>query len=223
MNNSYLKLFVDCLEKYQKLNDTEFGRLIRAAISYKATGVEVELTGRENLLWDGMKLDIDRDNERYEQISKTNSENGKKGGRPKKADESENNRTVFSESEKSQDKDKEKEEDKDKEKDKERECGADAPAPQKKFVPPTIDEVKDYCAEKKYERVSAETFVAYYESVGWKVGKNKMQNWRGAIAGWESRERERVGMPQPPKTKTAEAQKSFSDLIADAKERGKLG
>ena len=62
MADSYLKLFVDCLDRYQKLNDAEFGRLIRAALSYKATGVEVKLMGREELLWDGMKLDIDRDN-----------------------------------------------------------------------------------------------------------------------------------------------------------------
>ena len=60
MEKKYLKLFVDCLEKYRKLNDAEFGRLIRAALSYTATGVEVELMGREELLWDGMKLDIDR-------------------------------------------------------------------------------------------------------------------------------------------------------------------
>lgn len=42
-NAKYLKLFVDCLERCQKLNDAEFGRLIRAALSYKATGVEVRL------------------------------------------------------------------------------------------------------------------------------------------------------------------------------------
>lgn len=58
MGKKYLKLFVDCLEKYRKLNDAEFGRLIRAALSYTSTGVEVELMGREELLWDGMKLDI---------------------------------------------------------------------------------------------------------------------------------------------------------------------
>jgi hypothetical protein len=114
MSYLYLKLFVDSLEKYQKLNDTEFGRLIRAALSYKAMGVEVELTGRESLLWDGMKLDIDRDNERYAIQASINSENGKKGGRPKKrtkANESEKNRMGFSKTEKSQDKDKDKDKD----------------------------------------------------------------------------------------------------------------
>lgn len=57
-STTYLKLFVDCLEKYQKLNDTEFGRLVRAALRYKATGAEPDELGREALLWDGMRLDL---------------------------------------------------------------------------------------------------------------------------------------------------------------------
>ena len=75
----YLKLFVDCLEKYQKLNDTEFGRLVRAALRYKAMGAEPDDLGREALLWDGMRLDIDRDNENYTKIAKSRSEAGKMG------------------------------------------------------------------------------------------------------------------------------------------------
>ena len=78
-NRSYLKLFVDCLEKYQKLNDTEFGRLVRAALRYKATGAEPDELGREALLWDGMRLDIDRDNEAYELKRSARAAAGKKG------------------------------------------------------------------------------------------------------------------------------------------------
>ena len=63
---TYLKLFVDSLEKYQKLSDAEFGRLMRAALNYKSMGVEKDaeasLKGREKLLWDGIKLEIDKDN-----------------------------------------------------------------------------------------------------------------------------------------------------------------
>ena len=84
MAASYLKLFVDSLEKYQKLNDSEFGRLVRAALRYKATGAEPDDLGREALLWDGMRLDIDRDAEKYERTVAARSEAGKKGGRPKK-------------------------------------------------------------------------------------------------------------------------------------------
>ena len=108
MAASYLKLFVDSLEKYQKLNDSEFGRLVRAALRYKATGAEPDDLGREALLWDGMRLDIDRDAEKYERTVAARSEAGKKGGRPKK----QKKQMLFLESKKSQDK----EEDKDKDK-----------------------------------------------------------------------------------------------------------
>jgi len=112
MSGIYLKLFVDCLDKCQRLKDAEFGRLIRAALHYKATGEEIELEGREELLWDGIKLDIDRDNRSYNAQVEANRENGKLGGRPRKANESENNRMGFLETEKSQDKDKDKDKDK---------------------------------------------------------------------------------------------------------------
>lgn len=110
---SYLKLFVDCLEKYQKLSDSEFGRLVRAALQYKATGAEPTDLGREELLWDGIKLDIDRDTEKYASVVAARTEAGKKGGRPKK----QKKQMLFEESKKSQDKDKDKEEDKEEDKD----------------------------------------------------------------------------------------------------------
>ncbi len=78
MSTTYLKLFVDCLEKYQKLNDTEFGRLVRAALRYKATGAEPDDLGREALLWDGMRLDIDRDNESYHTVVEARASAGKR-------------------------------------------------------------------------------------------------------------------------------------------------
>jgi hypothetical protein len=53
--------------------------------------------------------------------------------------------------------------------------------------------VIDYCRKKNYIYVNPETFIAHYETVGWKVGKNKMQNWRSSVSGWESREREKQG------------------------------
>lgn len=64
----------------------------------------------------------------------------------------------------------------------------DAPAEQptktKRFIPPTVDEVKVYCIERK-NNVNAERFVDYYTSNGWMVGKNKMKNWKAAVRTWE--------------------------------------
>ena len=54
----------------------------------------------------------------------------------------------------------------------------------KVFVIPTIEEIKEYCKERK-NNVDAEKFFDYYESKGWLVGKTKMKNWQAAIRNWE--------------------------------------
>lgn len=56
----------------------------------------------------------------------------------------------------------------------------------KKFQKPTIDEIKKYCFERK-NNINAEQFIDYYESNGWKVGKNAMKDWKACIRTWEQR------------------------------------
>ena len=54
----------------------------------------------------------------------------------------------------------------------------------KGFKKPTLDEVKAYCRERN-NSVDPEKFYNYYESNGWKVGKNPMKNWKSAVITWE--------------------------------------
>lgn len=54
----------------------------------------------------------------------------------------------------------------------------------KRFVPPTLEEVKQYCQERK-NNVDPERFIDYYTSNGWIVGKNKMKDWKAAVRNWE--------------------------------------
>ena len=56
----------------------------------------------------------------------------------------------------------------------------------KRFTPPTLEEVKNYCLERKNE-IDAEQFIDFYESKGWKVGNQKMKDWKAAIRTWERR------------------------------------
>lgn len=58
---------------------------------------------------------------------------------------------------------------------------------QARFQPPTVEEVESYCADKGYD-FDAEAFVAYYESVGWRVGNRPMKNWRAACVTWQKRQ-----------------------------------
>lgn len=54
----------------------------------------------------------------------------------------------------------------------------------KRFVPPTLEEVQAYCRERN-NNVDAERFINHYTSNGWKVGKNKMQDWKASVRTWE--------------------------------------
>lgn len=57
-----------------------------------------------------------------------------------------------------------------------------------RFVPPTVEEVKQYCQENGYI-LDAQRFVDFYECKGWMVGKNKMKNWKAAVRTWVSKDR----------------------------------
>ncbi len=52
------------------------------------------------------------------------------------------------------------------------------------FTPPSVEEVRLFILEKNYH-FSAEEFVAFYESNGWKVGPNPMKRWKAACYTWE--------------------------------------
>lgn len=54
----------------------------------------------------------------------------------------------------------------------------------KVFTPPTVEEVKAYCEERN-NGIDPEYFIAFYESKGWMIGKNKMKSWKAAIITWE--------------------------------------
>ena len=55
---------------------------------------------------------------------------------------------------------------------------------ERRFKKPTLEEVKEYCLERK-NNVDAERFVDYYEANGWKVGKNSMKSWKACVRTWE--------------------------------------
>ena len=109
----YLKIFTDAEERYKKLSDAEFGRLIRAGLHYKETGEEIELTGRESLLWDVLKLDIDRDNQKYNSLSAARAEAGQKGAAARWQTNGKNGKSHLPYGKNGQDKDKEEDKDKD--------------------------------------------------------------------------------------------------------------
>ena len=58
----------------------------------------------------------------------------------------------------------------------------------KRFTPPTVEQVREYCLERK-NNVDPETFVDFYASKGWKIGKESMKDWKAAVRTWEKRDK----------------------------------
>jgi hypothetical protein len=54
----------------------------------------------------------------------------------------------------------------------------------KRFIKPTVEEVREYCQERG-NTVDPDTFVNFYESKGWVVGKSPMKDWKSAVRTWE--------------------------------------
>ena len=70
------------------------------------------------------------------------------------------------------------------------------PPSRKRFVPPTIQDVAEYCQVKGYA-VDAARFVDYYTANGWRVGKNPMRDWRAAVRTWAAKEKLTVAPTAP--------------------------
>lgn len=162
----YLKVWTDFDKVIEKLSDAEKGRLFVAMLHYAETGEEPsEFAGNESFLWGVAKRDIDN----AAKESKKNSINGSKGGRGNKSNESNEKQNEANESLKEK-KRKEKKGNENK---------------NNSFIPPTVDEVRQYCKERG-NSIDPEYFVAYNENRDWKLSNGrKMKDWRLAVVTWE--------------------------------------
>ena len=190
---------------FSLLAPSELGNLMLSVWAFSEDGVEpLNLNEKERLVFEMIKTDILEEKAYKEAVSAKKSEAGRKGGAPKgnrnaskkTSKTSETSTCLFDEKDAENDESKRKEP-------KENithsiyinnntksDCvegvqgESEKAAPkQKRFVPPTVDDVKAYITEKGYA-FSAERFVAYYESNGWRVGKNPMKDWKAACRTW---------------------------------------
>ena len=118
---------------------------------------------------------------------------GRKGGRPPKADGLPQLETSGFEEEKENEKEKEKEKENEKEKETESVCRDAAPpetpaarsAPRTLFVPPSLEDIESYCQERG-NRVNAQRFMDFYTANGWRLGRSPMKDWQAAVRSWET-------------------------------------
>ena len=149
----------DYLSKTAKLSDQELGRLFRACMTYHATGELHELTGRESIAFDFIREDIDKAETAYKSKCEKNKQNRLQAIERSKTNVDERKRSLTE---------------------------TDQAKPIKRFVPPTVEEVRAYCKERR-NNVDAEKFVAFYGSKGWRVGNQPMKDWKQAVITWEKR------------------------------------
>ena len=212
----YLKVYADFAEAMEALSDAERGRLFMSMLQYASTGEAGTLSGAERFVWPIAKQNIDRAQAELEK----RAENGRKGGRPKKANESGEKQPKAKESKKKQTKD-------NKDKDKENNIiplspNGDIPpkgerTPAKRFVKPTAEEVRAYCAERG-NHVDAQAFVDFYAAKGWKVGNAPMKDWRAAVRTWEKRdaERKQAAMSRPNRQRDLCSSRTYSAAEFDS-------
>ena len=178
------------LAKTAKLTDEEVGRLFRALIDYHANGVLAELDGRESIAFDFIKEDIDKAEEAYAKKCEQASKNRRKALSNDATDVDGGQRTLTDVN------------------------GCDHNninkcnnnisdnninhssnkniVTLKRFVPPTADQIREYCDERGSYWIDPEKFIDYYEARGWILTNGKkMVDWKAAVRTWEKNEKTR--------------------------------
>lgn len=149
MAKCYVKAFFDWIEQVSALEDDEKGRLFVAILEYARSGEVPDMQGRESILFPVFKSQIDRDME----SSAKQSENGKKGGRPRTKTESGENQNKPKQTKRKPTKaNKEEEKEKDKEKDKDKEEEDNPPNPPLQGVSPQLEAAFADWLQYKHER-----------------------------------------------------------------------
>lgn len=162
------------------LPDDEAGMLFKSLFSFVKERIKPEFLKEHSALamaFDIIAMSIVRNDEKYAERCEKNRENGRKGGLAKASNSKQSLGNGKQGLANLADNDSDNDSDRDKDK-KERE---------KKFIPPTVEAVENYCQSKGYD-VNPQRFVDFYESKGWMIGKNKMKDWKAAVRTWVRRD-----------------------------------
>ena len=174
MAMNYTPLPHEFLEEMEELTDEEYGRLVRWGQHYHITGEKLPLPGNERFSMKRMQMQIDRFAAAYDDKCEKARESARmrwdanasnamrtdaNNAKPKPKP---NNKPISPN-------------------------GDNKRGP--RFAPPTLDEVKAYCEERK-NGIDAQHFVDYYSRQGWMLSNGrKMKDWKATVRTWESREK----------------------------------
>lgn len=177
------------------LSDAERGRLFSALLAYSSGEAAPELSGREAVIFPAMRWNIDRDRQAYADKCERNRRNGAKGGeRPPDAPQGKGEGKGKREGKAPLTEGGTRAEGTGMEGTGMEGTGTEGTGIEgtrtgsTRFVPPTLDEVRSYVAERK-SPVDAQEFLDFYAAKGWMVGKTPMKDWKAACRNAEKWER----------------------------------
>jgi hypothetical protein len=174
----------------KRLTDAQKGVLLDALLTY-AGGEEPTFTdGMVMVAFDFFRSQIDIDGAKYEEVSIKRREAGRQGGLTKKANATKSKQNVANTTKPKQnvhDNDNVNVNVNDNVNDNVLEATTLPTRTRERFVKPTINEITAYVLEKGYT-FNPQAFYDYYESNGWRVGRNPMKDWRAAMRNWNKNE-----------------------------------
>lgn len=201
MRDSFI-LYVKYIDQIELLSTEQRGILLTAIYYYVIGKSLPEMDGVTNMAFSFIRSQLDKDREKYDEVCRKRSEAGKAGGRPKanafsESKEKAKKANAFSEK---QTKAKKADNEYDNENDiKENTLKS---VKEKRFAPPTLENVIGYCQENGYV-IDAQRFIDFYESKGWMIGKNKMKDWKAAVRNWARQEARQEKTAQKQSSKNA--------------------
>lgn len=192
---------------------------------YVEHGEEPEgLEPMEQMAFESLRAFMNENIKTYQRTIEANRQNGRKGGRPRKAKETDGfsekpmaTHGEPNETHKNQSTKYKVQSTKYTDSIESIEIDASAsPSPRasKRFSPPGLEEIEAYFAEKGGTAAQAERFRDFYESNGWKVGKNPMKSWKAAASVWMSRDKESAQKASAPRSKPFMASRSTEEAAA---------
>lgn len=177
------------------MSNEQAGALLKAVYAYQDDPETKVDDPSVAFVFEIIRQKMDEDREKYQKTCDARSAAGQKGNHERwgNSDESQKVANVANATSESQKVANVADTDTDTDTDKEREKKN---TKRKAAVPPRIEEVRAYIAEKGYS-VNADEWFDYYASNGWHVGRNKMSDWKAAVRTWESKRGGHTREPTP--------------------------